>query len=427
MNEKSHIMKNRIKQDLISHIIPILLFISFICWMPTKQNFNKTRFGVSERVFDQILNGNVKSVEQWTYNKFVFEGNVENKYWGLEPKTMNDRIGNCYRIDFDSIGRMKKYLLFYNKDTMYRQLREYKYNENQTVVYESSLSQHSWLRNVAWVFEENNDKLIERRYYEFTPSLVHKTDNPYEEKWDRLLFNENFKLIKKQKYLYNDGSLEKIINEIIVGIDRRQRDTLITLVSDDFTDSLLLKKTEKYNLKQNSRASIVARNYIMKSQTKYYEEYHSNDILNKQYDLSRNYFIESDSLGNISKIIDNRGVVFSYEYYNYDEYNNWTAYKVYWNDELYSGRDGLREPLKTVNLNHQTFCCIRLHVNTLLVVLLCSLFSGEGGIQCPFFAPRPRFKYSSILETFFEYLESSKKISKATIKGDSIHVSTFRK
>jgi len=48
------------------------------------------------------------------------------------------------------------------------------------------------------------------------------------------------------------------------------------------------------------------------------------------------------------------------------------------------GWDGLWEPLRTANLNHQTFCCSSLYVSSLLAVLLCSLFFCEGVILSVF-------------------------------------------
>lgn len=48
------------------------------------------------------------------------------------------------------------------------------------------------------------------------------------------------------------------------------------------------------------------------------------------------------------------------------------------------GWDGLWEPLRTSNLNRQTFCCSSLYVCSLLAVLLYSLFSYEGVILSVF-------------------------------------------
>jgi len=40
-------------------------------------------------------------------------------------------------------------------------------------------------------------------------------------------------------------------------------------------------------------------------------------------------------------------------------------------------------------MNHPIFRCSILQVSTLLVILLCSFFSGEDGMPCPFFAGVP--------------------------------------
>ncbi|RUA16891.1 MAG: hypothetical protein DSY83_05000 [Flavobacteriia bacterium] len=46
----------------------------------------------------------------------------------------------------------------------------------------------------------------------------------------------------------------------------------------------------------------------------------------------------------------------------------------------------IRGATENGKMNHPVFRCSILNFSTLLVILLCSFFSGEDGMPCPFFA-----------------------------------------
>ncbi|MCR9229148.1 MAG: partitioning protein, partial [Flavobacteriaceae bacterium] len=104
---------------------------------------------------------------------------------------------------------------------------------------------------------------------------------------------------------------------------------------------------------------------------------------------------------------------------------------------------GWLSPLKTANMDHPIFYCSRLFVNTLLVFLLCSLFSGEGGILCPVFPIperiREKYHYRSLneeelqeeLDEALESYEEEKQrydgaVDNGFEKGILLHTDTYK-
>ncbi len=300
-----------------------------------------TRLSIGYSNSDQILYGNVKSIELWAFKGNIAKGgDTSNKYWELSPLSIDGRINNCHKAWFNKDGSVRRYLE-YGKDSMNRVLVDFEYLDNSLIINKSNLSFRNWARKERIVQEYDNEgKLIQEWFYDrykyFRGGLYN--DNEESKVFRERLVQDDIGLIKKRNLIYENDKLTGFVDYKVGNLEgyflkKYEFKSLQKVpVRKKLKDLLFNKKQWKElpEIKEYAFRPMGVASY-------FYENYHDNGLIKSQYNCLTGSLTVSDEMGYIVKYQEpSHNNIFTCKYSNPDNFNNWTKCEVYKNKELWS-------------------------------------------------------------------------------------------